>query len=198
VACPPTERRADCPPSRRRSENPERVARPCATATATVEPRTTSGCRTAYGTVSPPQPVYRRAHCQRVPAPMAFGGDVATVTESADVPASRRSATRPSAWTSGNTQSTRISFEAVDHQHQPTAKAQVNEGFQSCSRSLNHAGNVPLQRVVRHKPAGQRLADTSQSTPSPENLRATPARRPGCGLHGAHVPLGGPSSGALR
>src|SRR4051794_38096781 len=76
---------------------------------------------------------------------MAFEGDVATVTESADLLVSKRPATRLSAWTSGNTQSTRISFEAVHDQHPPTAKAEVNPGSQSYPRSLNHAGNVPLQ-----------------------------------------------------
>jgi hypothetical protein len=55
--------------------------------------------------------------------------------------------TRPGAWTSGNTQSTRISFQSVHARHQPTAKTQVNHGFQSRSRLPNYAGNVPLQRL---------------------------------------------------
>src|SRR4051794_27780573 len=86
---------------------------------------------------------------------MAFEGDVATVTESADLRVSTRPATRQSAWTSGNTESTRISFEAVHDQHPPTAKAEVNPGSQSYPRSRNHAGNVPLQRLTARGSAGR-------------------------------------------
>src|SRR4051812_11459151 len=110
---------------------------------------------------------------------MAFEGDVATVTESADLLVSKRPATRQSAWTSGNTQSTRISFEAVHDQHPPTAKAEVNPGSQSYPRSLNHAGNVPLQRLIRRKPTGQALISGYRSAESPQDRRVPrPSGRP--------------------
>src|SRR3954451_7899216 len=101
---------------------------------------------------------------------MAFEGDVATVTESADLLVSKRPATRQSAWTSGNTQSTKTSFEAVHDQHPPTAKAEVNPGSQSYPRSLNHAGNVPLQRVDGGIIAGQTLTVVARSADSPQDL----------------------------
>jgi hypothetical protein len=115
--------------------------------------------------------VYRQRKLPASTCPRAFEGDVATVTESADLLGSKRSATRPSAWTSGNTRSTRISFQPNDDQHPPTIKALLNRGFQSYSRSLNRAENVPLQRLTDRMCPDQRLAEVLESAPGPATVR---------------------------
>jgi hypothetical protein len=77
-----------------------------------------------------------------------FGGDVATVTESADLLVSKGPCDTPER---ENVRQHSVHKNFIRGRRRPTpanGKMQVNRGFQSCSRSLNHAGNVPLQRLM--------------------------------------------------
>ena len=61
----------------------------------------------------------------------------------------REGATRLTAWTSVNNQSTRLPFEAAVDQRRPTTNALVNHEFPRLPTAVEHAQNVPLQRLTR-------------------------------------------------
>ena len=65
----------------------------------------------------------------------------------------REGATRPTAWTSVNSQSTRLPFEAAVDQRRSTTNALVNQECPKLSTAVEHAQNVPLQRMT---PGGAR------------------------------------------
>lgn len=83
--------------------------------------------------------------------------------------------TRPSAWTSVQTRSTEISFQTVDGRLRPTANAELSRGFRAQSRSLNHAGNISLQRVIWPVPrvSGVRLVAGPRDLSVPARVHRT-------------------------
>src|SRR3954447_7013418 len=61
----------------------------------------------------------------------------------------RDGVTRPTAWTSVNNQSTRHPFETAVDQRRPTTNVLVNQEFPKLPTAVEHAQNVPLQRLTR-------------------------------------------------
>src|SRR5215217_7120086 len=105
----------------------------------------------------------------------------------------REGATRPTAWTSVNNQSTRLPFEAAVEQRRPTTKALVNHEFPRLPTAVEHAKNVPLQRLtppparggprrrtchVRQPPRADRRRDVAGPHPEERDV-------PGSNLSGA-------------